>query len=419
MARIQRVLLPAASPLHFFGAEVRRLRIEKGWSQDELGRAIIASEDLVRRVETAERFPTHDFVSRCNVVLDSQGYLLRMWPMVARERALQLGHGGAQHSPAYRSELCDRPVLDWLIADSQPPANVQNVSEERFGEELSRLRQLDHRHGAGVNYPEVSGNLSTVQAASPRTAIGFLELAGYEAVDLGADGAAQRHYLHALETAMRVSDRLHGGYLIAVSLAHLALHCGDPGQAARLCTAALQGTTGVSSPATRAAFRMVLGRACARQGDERGATAAVLQAERELERSRPGAEPRFISYFGQADLADERAHAFFDLGKFRQAQTEAKAAIKAVDPSRMRRQAIDNALLASALACTGELEEACAAGMRAVDCTAATVSFRSVHRIMVMLGHLQPNLSLPVVRELFDYTHQALPATAPTLPSPV
>jgi hypothetical protein len=64
-----------------------------------------------------------------------------------------------------------------------------------------------------------------------------------------------------LEIVTRCGDRLYGGYLIAVSLAHLALHCGDAEQAARLAAVALRGTDHQTTPGVRAAFRTVLARA--------------------------------------------------------------------------------------------------------------------------------------------------------------
>ncbi len=416
MGQAMRVLSPSASPLNFFGAEVRRLRVDRGLSLEALAREVFTSKDLVRKIETAERHPTWEFADRCDTVLGCQGYLRRMWPMLARERSLQLGQSGVTTDAPFRSDLYDRPVLDWIISAGQPPSpRDEHTTEHRFGDELAKLRQLDHEHGAGDYYPVVVGSLPAVGGMSRRAAIGYQELAGYEAVDLGADGVAQRHYLGALRTAVAAGDRLYGGYLIAVSMAHLALHCGDPEQAARLAVAAMQGTAGLSTAATRSASLMVLARARARQGDKTGAVAAVTAADRELEHSRPEDEPSFISYFGEADLADERAHTFFDLGMLAEAQQQARTALDRIAPSRVRRQAIDNALLASTLARSNELEEACSVGKRAVDYTAATASFRSVHRIMTMLGHLQQHAGLPIVRDLFEYTHHKLPALTPTL----
>src|SRR5262249_21658175 len=137
---------------------------------------------------------------------------------------------------------------------------------------LREFRSIDHIRGAGSTYPllaeVLSRDLEVLADGDPNVASGFLELAGYEAVDLGLDGLAQAPYLRALRIMTESGDRLYGGYLVAVSLAHLALHCGDPEQAIRFTTAALQGTRAEATPAVRAAFRTVLARAHARRGDE-------------------------------------------------------------------------------------------------------------------------------------------------------
>ncbi|MEV4624859.1 hypothetical protein AB0J90_01025 [Micromonospora sp. NPDC049523] len=239
--------------------------------------------------------------------------------------------------------------------------------------------------------------------------MGLLELAGYEAVDLGADGIAQEHYLHALKIVTASGDRIYGGYLIAVSLAHLALHCGDAEQAARLAAAALAGTRQRTIYAVRAALRVVLARAHARRGDAAGCAAALLQVEADLSRRDPADEPPWISYFGEADLADERAHCLFDLGHHELAQREAARAVELLTPRRARRLALDTSLHATSLARSREIEHACAIGYRAVDRAAEVVSFRSAHRIALMMAELQPYADLPVVRDLGEYVHTKLP----------
>ena len=244
---------------------------------------------------------------------------------------------------------------------------------------------------------------------APRLVSSLLELAGYEAIDLGMDGHAQQHYLRALEISATSGERVYGGYLIAVSLAHLALHCGDAAQAARLAAAAIRGTEGHASPAVFSAFRMVLARAHARRGDEPACIAAIARAETDLARSNPADEPDWISYFGEADLADERAHCFFDLGQQSHAQREVELAIRLVEPTRVRRLAIDNALHASSLARSHQIDHACAVARQAVDHACGAASFRSAHRIVLMMGEFHPYLELPEVTELAEYVRFALP----------
>ncbi|MDQ7911149.1 helix-turn-helix transcriptional regulator [Phytohabitans sp. ZYX-F-186] len=414
MGQIPKELEPTRSVLHFFGAEVRRLRQTLGMSQADLGKLIFVHKDLIRKIEAAERMPAEELVNRCDDALSAGGALRRLWPMLERERRLRLSRDAAGSS-VFRSEATDRPVLDWLLASTHDARRYRGDDEiaSAAAEKLGQLRGVDHVHGAGHTYPDLAAvldsDLDTLIARAPAVAAGFLELAGYEAVDLGADGRAQRHYLRALEIVTGVGDRLYGGYLIAVSLAHLALHCGDPDQAARLAAAALRGTEHQITPVVRATFRAVLARAHARRGDEAACAAALLQVEADLARGKPEDEPAWIRYFGEADLADEKAHCFFDLGLHELAQREATQAVTLLEPSRARRLAIDTALHAASLARARQIEHACAVGRRAVDHAAGLASFRSAHRIGLMMAELQPHADLPEVRDLAEYVHTRLP----------
>ena len=414
MGRIPKELEPARSVLHFFGAEVRRLRQELGLSQADLGKLLFVHKDLIRKIESAERMPSDELIERCDTALGAHGSLRRLRPMLQRERLLRLSHDPAGTTGGFCSEATDRPVLDWLLTTPRDARQVRAGDDTAVMDRLRQLRGDDHSHGAGSTYPKVASilgqDLDKLIAYAPRVATGFLELAGYEAVDLGADRLAQRHYLRALSVVTVDGDRRYGGYLIAVSLAHLALHCGDADQAARLATAALRGTEQQTSPAVRAAFRTVLARAQARQGDEAACAATLRQVDADLARSRAEDEPAWISYFGEADLADEKAHCFFDLGLHELAQREAAQAIRLLESTRVRRLAIDTALYAASLARCRQIEHACAMGRLAVDHAAGVESFRSAHRIVLMMAELQPYADLPVVRDLGEYVRVRLPA---------
>jgi transcriptional regulator with XRE-family HTH domain len=56
------------SPMAFFGAELRRARVSAGMSQDQLGRALSFSGDLVGKIETCERAPSVEFAAGCDEV---------------------------------------------------------------------------------------------------------------------------------------------------------------------------------------------------------------------------------------------------------------------------------------------------------------------------------------------------------------
>jgi transcriptional regulator with XRE-family HTH domain len=80
-----RELDPGASPLAFFGAELRRARAAAGLSQEQLGQRIGYSAALVGKVETGERAPSRDFAKRCDQALPgADGLFARMHALTQR-----------------------------------------------------------------------------------------------------------------------------------------------------------------------------------------------------------------------------------------------------------------------------------------------------------------------------------------------
>ncbi|GGK36433.1 hypothetical protein GCM10010124_31350 [Pilimelia terevasa] len=430
MGQQPRRLTPSASTLHYFGAELRRLRTAAGLSQAELGRKIRYTADTVRRCETAERVPSDRFVTDCDTVLGAGGALAALWK-TARFHGVRRPAAG---DSGFEAPALDRPTLDWLLgnlghAPGRPPMLTPDEAVlDRAAGELERLREADHRYGAGVVHDQIdtliAGEVTALRSASDGPAatstgrslvVGAYELAGYAAVDVGAVGTAQRHYLNGLVAAQ--DDRRYGAYLIGVSLAHLALHCGDASTALRMSLAASAGTDSCSTPAIRSALAAVTARAHARLGEEAASTRALAVADRELEAIRPGDEPAWIGYFDGAYLADERAHCLVDLGQHRAAQAEVRQAVASLAPTRRRRLAIDTALLATSLAASGDIEEACAVGRTAVDHAAAIASLRSSQRVLAVLARLADHADVAAVREFREYATERLspPAAAGAL----
>jgi transcriptional regulator with XRE-family HTH domain len=419
-------LQPATSVRHFFGAELRRRRTRGGLSQAELGKLVFVSGDLVRRVETAERFPALEFARQCDSALNAGGALARLWPLLVRER-----NANNPNDKTLTATDLHRPALDWLLEQPFAPSIDADPTGARVGDDavaevgvaLDMFRRRDHAEGAGGVSDEVDAYLRT---ALPRLltgcmansvglyslAAGFHELRGYQAVDQGVDGLAQRHYLRGLELTRAAGDRLLGGYLLGVSIAHLALHCREPDEALRMAQTAVHGTHGQAGPRLQAALMAVVARARARMGHERDCTRALAASERHLASADGTHEPAWIAYFTLPYLADEKAHCFHDLGHGKLAQQEIADALRTLAPSHTRRLAIDTALLASSLARTGDVERACAVGCQAVDQAASTASQRTTQRIVALRADLDSYASHPGVVELTDYIRTVLPAAA-------
>jgi transcriptional regulator with XRE-family HTH domain len=75
---------PSSSVAAYFGAELRRYRVAADLTQERLGEVINYTGALVGLVETAKRTPTREFAERCDVALDTDGALIRLWPLLQR-----------------------------------------------------------------------------------------------------------------------------------------------------------------------------------------------------------------------------------------------------------------------------------------------------------------------------------------------
>ncbi|WP_203819809.1 hypothetical protein [Paractinoplanes ferrugineus] len=243
-----------------------------------------------------------------------------------------------------------------------------------------------------------------------RIAVGARELAGYQAVDSGADGVAQRHYLHALSLTMESDNRTFGAYLLGVSLGHLALHCGYPSHGLRMAQIGRSGLPAEAPEVLHACLWAVIARCYARLGDALSCSTALRTGERHLARGEGSERPEWIGYFTPAYLSDEVAHCMFDLGSHRTAQHEVKQAVAGVGAGRVRRLAIDTALFASSLAAAGSVDEACSRGREAVDLAARTTSARAVQRVAQLRADLIPFEDTACVIDLIDYIRTTLPA---------
>ncbi|MEU7830537.1 MULTISPECIES: helix-turn-helix transcriptional regulator [unclassified Nonomuraea] len=78
---------PDAGPLAWFGYELRKFRIDKGLTIDQLANRVGFSPSLVGSVERAARNPSKDFTERCEEALGLSGELLARWPSISRERS--------------------------------------------------------------------------------------------------------------------------------------------------------------------------------------------------------------------------------------------------------------------------------------------------------------------------------------------
>ena len=77
---------PGASPLDYYGFELRRYREAAGLTQRQLGDIINYTGSMVGQVETARKLPTLDFSQRSDAALCTGGLLTRLHPLVMRSQ---------------------------------------------------------------------------------------------------------------------------------------------------------------------------------------------------------------------------------------------------------------------------------------------------------------------------------------------
>ncbi|WP_030931986.1 helix-turn-helix domain-containing protein [Streptomyces sp. NRRL S-646] len=77
---------PGASPLDYYGYELRRLREAAGLTQRQLGDILNYTGSLVGQIETARKVPTPEFSERADAALESDGLLSRLVELVLRSQ---------------------------------------------------------------------------------------------------------------------------------------------------------------------------------------------------------------------------------------------------------------------------------------------------------------------------------------------
>ncbi|MEY9938578.1 helix-turn-helix domain-containing protein [Streptacidiphilus sp. MAP5-3] len=442
MAARARRIVPTGSAQARLGAELRDRRTERGLSLAKLGSAVHCSADLLRRVEATERFPARELIVACDSVLAADGALVELWPAAEEERRRSVTPVNPRRSTAppvrFAPEASEALIADWSSEPEPPPTPPSGngrlwVTGQDLAvawDTLAMFRQLDHVHGAGVFAEQLRVYADSelmalldrpvagpeVEADRARLAAGFLELAGYQAVDAGYPGWAQGYYQRALEYSAASGDRGYGSYLVAVNLGHLALHCDQPETALRWAEAAHQVAQSTASPATRAAITAVQARAHARMGEEQLATKLMLNAEALLDGVDAEEEPLWIRYFNHAYLADELAHCLHDLGRAPAARDLVADALDGVGRDHVRRLAIDATLLASSWLRSSDLEQACSVGMEAVGFAARTASGRCIERLARLLGDMAPYGEQRNVAEFREFVREVLPSAVRATP---
>lgn len=299
--------------------------------------------------------------------------------------------------------------LRWLVDPASQPATPANgvhigMSDiARFRATVDMFQQLDDRYGGGHarqaliqflridaerllhgKYTEAVGR-ALFSSVAEATLLGAWTT--YDATP--ASRLAQKYFIQALSLAQAGNDRLLGASILD-AMSHQATYTGRFREAANLARAARTGTCGVATATLVAHFHTMEARALARLGDARACDRALAEAARQFERRNSEADPQWIRYFNEAELAAEFGHCLRDLGRATDAAQYASSSIEAInDYVFMRSDFFAAMVLADAYLAAGELEQACRVALKTLTVGEQIRSARCVRYLREFRQHLE------------------------------
>ncbi|MEU3523351.1 hypothetical protein AB0E62_05705 [Streptomyces sp. NPDC038707] len=243
-------------------------------------------------------------------------------------------------------------------------------------EAVRRIRLLDDRHGADGLYRRAAAPLraayalldagATRQTTADRLHAGAGELAlsvGWLAHDSGRFDDARSHYAEALATARMTGDAGLEAHAFC-NTAFLARDAGRPREAVRAAQAAERAARPLGSARLLSLLALREAGGWAGLADRTGCERALARAQALFERGRADADPEWMSFYGEAELAGLEAQCWSTLGDWRRASRQARRAAQSQDPHFTRNIALYTAELADDLAREGRPDEAAEAGLR-------------------------------------------------------
>ncbi|MFF5784560.1 Scr1 family TA system antitoxin-like transcriptional regulator [Streptomyces sp. NPDC012693] len=147
-----RNLDPSASPLDYYGSELRRLREEAKLGQAELGSILYCTASLVGQIETAKKVPTRQFSERVDAALLTGGVFSRLIGLVLKSQlptwfqAYAEMEAKATYISTYQSQLVygllQTPEYARAVLSVDNPGRLEELVAAR----MERQRILDREH---------------------------------------------------------------------------------------------------------------------------------------------------------------------------------------------------------------------------------------------------------------------------------
>ncbi len=321
------------------------------------------------------------------------------------------------HDESFDESRDGYPALITPASPAVPPVPAA-IGQHRIGtdevraveESVRQIRLLDDRHGADGLYQHAGHALRGAYAlldqgafsrpVADRLYAGSGELAisvGWLAHDSGRHGEARSYYAEALATARAAADPWLEAHAFC-NTSFLARDDNRPREAVRAAQAAQQAAArlGSSRLLSLLALREAGGWAVLR--DRAACERSLVRAQQLYAHGTTDADPGWMTFYGEAEMAGLEAQAWCRLGDHRRAVAHAARAVELQDQHFTRNIALYNAELAAALAASGEPDEAAAAGNRVLDLLGERVRSSRIKRMLAgAAGTLRPHRPRPAV----------------------
>ncbi|WP_053641768.1 MULTISPECIES: helix-turn-helix domain-containing protein [unclassified Streptomyces] len=144
-----RSLDPSASPLDYYGAELRRLREDAGLNQSQLGAVVYCTGSLIGQIETAKKVPTRRFSEQLDAALMTGGTFSRMVGLVLKSQlpAWFQPYADMEAKATYLCTFQDQVVYGLLQTDAYARAVLGARTEDgldaKVAARIDRQRILD------------------------------------------------------------------------------------------------------------------------------------------------------------------------------------------------------------------------------------------------------------------------------------
>jgi hypothetical protein len=301
------------------------------------------------------------------------------------------------------------------ITASGAPGRPGEAEASALRQAVRDIRLLDDKHGADTLYQPAGDALRAAyeildagarrQSVSELLHTGAGELAisvGWLAHDSGRFAEARSHYAEALATARVSSDAGLEAHAFC-NTAFLARDSGRPREAVRAAQAGQQAARQLAASRDLASPRLLSLLAqreaggWAGMGDRGGCEQALARAHELFGQGRRAADPEWMAFYGEAEMASLEAQCWAALGDWGRAADRARRAVELQQPHFARNIALFSAELADYLARQGEPEEAAAAAHRSLDLLAQVSSTRISGILSATARRLTPYSDEPAV----------------------